>query len=423
MTAQVTCQRAPADAPSRMTRPRHLTPLALALGALALGAAAGTSAAQTPTSPAADASFTFEGRGWGHGVGMSQYGARGRALAGWDAARILRHYYQGVRLTVVPRRSIRVLLSPRRTRAAVTSATPWRAIGRRPNGRRVTRLAAGTTYSLQTLRDGRLALARGTRRVAVFTGAVRLQATGRDGAVSWGPRRPEGARTYRGGLRAVPDAGGFALVNVVDMEHYLAGVVPREMPASWGDDSPAALVAQAVAARTYALATMTPTALYDVFDDTRSQVYGGRAGEDPRTTAAVAATRGTVLTYDGRVITAFFFSTSGGRTENVENVFRGSGPLPYLRSVPDPYDRLSPYHVWPDPPTIDGARLGRLLGVDGPVRDVQIVRRGASPRVSEARITTASGRQTTLTGSAMRTALGLRDTWFSVTRTAAPAGR
>ena len=406
-----------------MTRTHHLTLLALGCAALAL-AGAGSSAAQAPTTPP-DASFTFHGRGWGHGVGLSQYGARGRSLAGWDAARILKHYYQGTRLTVVKRRGLRVLLSPRRTSAAVTSATPWRAIGARPNGRRIMRLRPGVTYRLRTLRDGRVALQRGARTVAVFTGAPRLQPTGRDGAISWGPRRPLSARTYRGGLRAVPDGRGFALVNLVGMEDYLKGVVPREMPASWGDDAYSALVAQAVAARSYALATMKPTSTYDVFDDTRSQVYGGRSGEDPRTSRAVEATRGTVLTYDGEVITAFFFSTSGGRTEAVQNVFRGSGPTPYLVSVPDPFDRRSPYHRWPDPPTFTGARLGRLLGLDGPVRDVAVLRRGASPRVLEASVTTASGRQATFSGTSLRASLGLRDTWFSVTRdaTALPAGR
>lgn len=400
-------------------RPRHLTPLALALGALALGAGAGTATAQAPAAPPGDATFTFDGRGWGHGVGLSQYGTRGRALAGWGAARILKHYYQGATLAVVRRRAVRVLLSEGVPRASFTSPTRWRAIGRRPNGTRVTRLAPGATYTLRTLRSGRLALHRGSRRVAVFTGPVRIQAPVRDGAVSWGRRSPESSRTYRGSLRAIPGRGGFSLVNVVGMEDYLKGVVPREMPASWGDDAPAALVAQAVAARSYALATMSPTATYDVFDDTRSQVYGGKDGEDRRTNRAVEATRGTVLTYDGEVITAFFFSTSGGRTEDVQNVFRGSGPRPYLVSVPDPYDRLSPYHRWPDPPTFSGARLGRLLGLDGPVRDVTVVRRGRSPRVMQARLTTDSGRQTTLSGTSLRASLGLRDTWFTVTRTPA----
>lgn len=391
--------------------------LAAAAAALALGAAATVAPAQTTTAPAVD-TFTFTGHGWGHGVGLSQYGARGRALAGWDAARILHHYYHGAALTVQRKRTVRVLLSSGRTSAAVWSPTPWRAIGARPNGRTVTPLRAGAAYVLRMLPDGRLALDLGPKRVAIFTGAMRVQARAAGSLVAWGPKQPEPTRRYRGGLRAVPTGGSFDLVNVVSLEDYLKGVVPREMPASWGDDALPALVAQAVAARSYAIATMKPTANYDLYDDDRSQVYGGVSAEDPRSTRAVEATRGTVLTYDGAVITAFFFSTSGGRTEDVQNIFRGSAPRPYLVSVPDPYDRISPYHDWPDPPTFTGARLGSLLGLDGPVTDVTIVRRGVSPRVLEARVTTRSGRQTSLTGTTMRAELGLRDTWFSVTKDA-----
>ncbi len=375
-------------------------------------------AAPTTTAPVATDTFTFSGHGWGHGVGLSQYGARGRALAGWNAARILRHYYQGTTLTVMKRRSVRVLLASGRTTATVWSPTAWRAIGLRPNGRRITPLVAGAVHTLRVLPDGRLALDRGQTRTAIFVGPVRVQATAADGSVAWGPRQPEADRAYRGGLRAVPGVGTFDLVNVVSLENYLKGVVPREMPASWGDDAPAALVSQAVAARSYAIATLSPTANYDLFDDDRSQVYGGVAAEDERTTRAVEATRGTVLTYDGAVITAFFFSTSGGRTEDVQNIFRGSPPRPYLVSVPDPFDRISPVHDWPDPPTFTAARLGTLLGLDGPVADVTVVRRAISPRVLEARVTTVSGRQTSLTGTSLRASLGLRDTWFSVTKNA-----
>jgi stage II sporulation protein D len=317
---------------------------------------------------------------------------------------------------------VRILLDSGRRSAVVGSARPWRAVGARTNGRRVTPLQAGVAHRLRALPGGRLALERGRRRVAVFTGEVRLQPRGRRGALAWGPRRPEAERRYRGALQAVPSGGGFDLVNVVGLEDYLRGVVPREMPASWGDDAFAALVSQAVAARSYALATMTPTATYDVFADDRSQVYGGIAAEDPRTSRAVRATRGRVLTYDGEVITAFFFSTSGGRTEDVQNVFPGSGPKPYLVSVPDPFDRLSPYHSWPDPPSFTAAALGRALGLGEAVADVAVLRRGVSPRVREARVTTRSGRRATFSGTEIRSALGLRDTWFAVSERTAPVG-
>lgn len=400
-----------------MTAPRFHHSRLIALAAAILGAGIAVAAAPAPPPTPSD-SFTFTGRGWGHGVGLSQYGARGRAMAGWDAARILRHYYQGTSLTVVPRRPVRVLLSSGRTQISVTSPTPWRAIGARPNGRTVTPLLAGETYVLRMLPDGRLALDRGQTRTAIFVGRVRVQARGADGSVAWGARAPESGRRYRGGLRAVPNGSTFDLVNVVDLEDYLKGVVPREMPASWGDDAPAALVVQAVAARSYALATLRPTAIQDLYDDDRSQVYGGVSAEDPRSNRAVEATRGTVLTYDGQIITAFFFSTSGGRTEDVQNVFRASPPRPYLVSVPDPFDRISPYHEWPDPPTFTAARLGTLLDVGGPVADIAIARTGVSPRVVDAQVTTTSGRTTTVSGSTIRAALGLRDTWFEVSKNA-----
>ena len=120
-----------------MTASRRPSPLLVAvLGALALGGAAAIADGQATTAPAAPQSFTFTGHGWGHGVGLSQYGARGRALAGWDAARILRHYYRGTALTVIRTRNVRVLLSGARASAAVWSPTPWRAVGARPSGRR-----------------------------------------------------------------------------------------------------------------------------------------------------------------------------------------------------------------------------------------------------------------------------------------------
>jgi len=135
------------------------------------------------------------------------------------------------------------------------------------------------------------------------------------------------------------------------------------MPPAGGDDALAALVAQSVAARSYALATLKPTANYDLYNDQRSQVYGGVSRRDPRTTRAVLSTRGTVLTYDARssrVLLLHLRRSHRGRAERLPQQ-----PRPYLVSVPDPFDRISPYHQWPDPPTFTAARLGTLLGLDG----------------------------------------------------------
>jgi stage II sporulation protein D len=403
-----------------MPRPHRTAALAaLGLCAAAL-AGASAAAAQADREPMSTV-YTFKGRGWGHGVGMSQYGARGQALAGRDAGAILRHYYRGTSLATAPTRTVKVLLSEGERSIAVSSRRPGRAPGATTDGRRTVSLAARATHTLRVGRGGRLALLRGSRRLAVFRGGVRLASKRRGGAVAWGRSVPQADQRYRGQIRAVPSAGGFDVVNAVALEDYLRGVVPREMPADWGDDAPAALQVQAVASRSYALATMKPGAEYDVHDDDRSQTYGGVADEDRRSNRAVASTRNTVVTYGGRVITAYFFSTSGGRTENVENVFRGSPARPYLVSVPDPLDRGSPYHAsWPDPPSFTATGLGRTLGLDGPVATIEILGRGVSPRVRQARFTSRSGRSATFTGIELRSTLGLRDSWFRVVKRQMP---
>ena len=164
---------------------------------------------------------------------------------------------------------------------------------------------------------------------------------------------------YRGSLRVARLTSGLAIINVIRVEDYLRGVVPREVPSSWPAE---ALKAQAVAARSYAAIHFGSAGAYDLYCDTRSQAYNGADGEAASTNAAVAATRGVVPTYGGKPITAYFFSTSGGHTENIENVW-GTAPVPYLKGVDDPYDTYSPYHIWPnDPIRMTGAAVAAALG-------------------------------------------------------------
>ena len=131
-------------------------------------------------------------------------------------------------------------------------------------------------------------------------------------------------------------------VQQVPLETYVRGVVSAEMPASW---PLAALEAQAVASRTYALTAHAGGARFDVYSDTRSQVYRGVAAHTPQTDAAVAATAGQVVTYAGRPAITYFFASSGGRTENVEQVWPGGESEPWLKGVLDPYDQ-GPLHHW-----------------------------------------------------------------------------
>jgi stage II sporulation protein D len=370
----------------------------------------GSEASPTALAQAPRDVLVFSGRGFGHGVGMPQYGARGAALAGWDAARILGYYYSGTTIGTAPERELRVLVAEGRPEVVASRDKAWRAVdetGARPP----LALAAGAGYRLAPEGAGLAISDAGGATVTRFPGAVRLEPAEGRGSIALD------GTVYRGRVRVLPHGGALDAVNLVGLEDYLLGVVPREMPPSWADDAPAAVRAQAVAARTYALATRSSGGEHDLYDDQRSQVYGGRTAEDPRTSAAVRATRGQVVTFDGAPIVAFFSSSSGGRTEAGGNVFPGVGDAPYLRSVPDPFDDASPYHRWAEPMVVSGRRLAEALGLPGPAVAVDAVRRGASPRVLEARAVSAwpFPGQVDVSGARLRAVLGLPDTWFEAT--------
>jgi SpoIID/LytB domain protein len=192
----------------------------------------------------------------------------------------------------------------------------------------------------------------------------------------------------------------------VGLEQYLKGVVPSEMPSKW---PAAALQAQAVAARSYALANLTKGRPFDLYGDARSQVYGGIDAESPEASAAVDATKGRVLLYNGKVADAFFFSTSGGRTVSA---LEATGiDVPYLVSVADPYDTLSPYHDW-GPVLYDANAVAKQLKLSGPIASLTVAN-GASGRVKTVVAASTDDAQVTLTGNQVRNALGLRSTWFT----------
>jgi len=213
------------------------------------------------------------------------------------------------------------------------------------------------------------------------------------------------------------DGDGVTAINELDMDSYLRGVVAGEMPSSWPLE---ALKVQAVAARTYALATRKMTGAFDQYPDTRSQVYRGVIGESVRSDAAVRDTAGRIVTYAGRPAVTYYFSTSGGYTENVEFSFVGSLSKPWLVGVPDPYDTQSPYHRWTL--TFSAAALDRKLGAPGSFKRLKVLQRGVSPRVVRAQVIGTRGTRT-VTGPQVRSALGLRDTWFTDYRVQSSASR
>jgi stage II sporulation protein D len=357
---------------------------------------------------AADAAVrhVIRGAGFGHGIGMSQYGAYGYALKGRKFDAILAHYYKGTRLTSAPARPVRVLLQPNDPYIRVRGASEIAGRSLQPGRTYVARESGGQI--LVTTAAG--------KRVARVGNGARFE--GREPLRLLGPALNfVTSGLYRGAIEIRTEGAGVTAVNELDIDTYVRGVVAGEMPSSWPLE---ALKAQAVTARTYALATRKTTGLFDQYPDTRSQVYRGVIGESIRSDAAVRGTAGRILAYAGVPAVTYYFSTSGGHTENVEFSFVGSLSKPWLVGVPDPYDTQSPYHRWQV--RTSAAALDRALGAPGSFKSVKVLDRGVSPRVVRARVIGTRG-SVTLTGPTIRSRLGLRDTWFTFVRVASSAVR
>jgi stage II sporulation protein D len=347
----------------------------------------------------ADSTFYIRGGGDGHGIGMSQYGAYGYALHGADYRSILAHYYQGTALaTTNPRQTVRVLL-------ATGPATFAGATGVSGSS---THLAPATTYTVKAA-GAKLAISTAAgRTVATFASPLTVTTSS-----ATAPLTVPGLGGYRGALAFSRAGSGVQTVNAVGLDDYVRGVVAAEMPSSWAT---AALEAQAVAARTYAITTTVGGNGYDLYSDTRSQMYGGVKAETPSTSAAVAATSGQIVTYAGKPAVTYFFASSGGYTESIQNVWAGATPEPWLRGVPDPYDNAGqdPYHAWGSQMSLSAAarKLGRL--VRGSLVGIAVTRHGVSPRILQAQIVGTRG-TSTVTGTQLQAIFGLYDTWASFT--------
>jgi SpoIID/LytB domain protein len=349
--------------------------------------------------------FVLTGKGWGHGLGLSQYGTQGFALEGWGYEAILEHYYTGASLASgQPNDTVRVLLASGRSSLSLSSASSFTAGG--------VALQAGA-YSV-TAGSGTVRFTRSGTTTTVPTPATVAPGTA---ALALG------GVEYRGSLVFASAAGKVSALNVLNRQPYVQGVVPREMPASWHAQ---ALAAQAVAARTYSLGGGHCSWLGGPVycPDTRDQVYGGKSAEAAATNTAVQSTAGEIMTHGGAPIGAYFFSTSGGRTAAKADEWGGAA-VPYLVSVLDPHDDISPHHAWgPKDAETDcagtspdcvftAAKAQTLLGlVQRPV-DLEVTARNSSTRVATlvARGATTSA---SFSGTTARTELGLRSTWFYV---------
>jgi stage II sporulation protein D len=365
----------------------------LALAALAVAA------------PPARAEYRIAGHGFGHGVGLAQYGAMGYASqTNHTYAWILRQYYPGTSRSSGHVGRMRVRLA-QTAKPSVTLATV--ALG--ASGRRVA-ISAATVYRFEPwTTDGVAMIDTATGRVRAhlhapvrLTGGAALRLLGPAESGVTNGRYRDAFVLHRAGNQVL-------VVNDIGLERYLYGVVPAEMPAAWPVE---ALRSQAVVARSYALTSLKPSAIFDVFADTRSQAYRGVEGEAAATTAAVRATSGIVVTYGTAIARTLFHSSSGGRTAAVEEAF-GGAPVPYLRSVDDPFDTLSPHHNWSVTLTDDDAerRLATVLG--GDLVNITVTARTPTGRAATVRVTGTLGTRD-IAGATARSLLGLRSTWFSV---------
>lgn len=382
--------------------------------------------------------FRFDGGGWGHGTGMSQYGAKGQADAGRSAAQILTHYYQGT--TVAPmamRPNIRVGVRQGVRTLTVRSAGAISGDGhlefRWTGG--TARINSGETWQIVSDPDGWRLRRNGQDAVPVFGGPLTLH------YLDYGSllKIDETGHRYRWGaldLVRRPDGSFDAAVDIPSYEQYLYGLA--EVPSSWPVE---ALRAQAIAGRSYAmdkairLGDVRANCSCTVFSSVLDQAYSGyekESGADGhRWVQAVNDTAGIGVLHGGQPITALYSSSSGGHTEN--NSFSFGGPQqPYLTGVPDPWDATSsnPNHRWSV--TLLGSDVSNRLAARGfgvgTVTSITTVDPyGVSGRVGRVLedgrggvVVRGTAGTRRLDGSQLRSALGLRDTLFRVTRLNVP---
>ncbi|MGZ6825848.1 MAG: SpoIID/LytB domain-containing protein [Mycobacteriales bacterium] len=379
--------------------------------------------------------FQLDGHGWGHGRGMSQYGAQGAATLGKSFQQITGFYYPQTALAQQANPWMRVWLQ-----ADTDSSTEVYPA----TGLKITDLATGASQSLSGYDRWRTTVDSAGLHLQghTSTGWHALLVTGKTAVA--GPLQysgptfvrvafPDGSsRDYRGGVRAVRTGSTTAItVDALPMESYLLGVVPRESISSW---KPAALQAQAVAARSYSeykREHVPSTAVYDICDTTQCQVFGGStyydgggnptALEEPSTTDAVQATAGYVRTYGGKAIFAEFSSSNGGWSTD--------GGQPYLIAQRDDWDGVtgSSVHSWTA--TVSAAQLQARYPSVGTLKRMRITSRDGNGDwggrvktvVLEGVSSTGAATSVTTTGAGVyfantwpASSSGLRSTWFTV---------
>lgn len=394
----------------------------------------------------ASGSLQVQGKGFGHGHGMSQYGAKGRGEAGQSWTTITNFYYPGTTVATIASTPIKVAL----TNAGAEGVAPPTTLGRYecdstyPAGdKRNCGVAlvpqsglqygwlGGSYVTLPATLGGKPVTLWGVRHVE---NGDKLRVFGKtaDGRISYGSARADGFKFDRSGDTSVRFLDGtvsaykgsievrktsttrLIRLNIVPMESYLRGVVPREMPATWDAD---AVRAQAVAARTYAAQERgaSTTRPYDSCDSTWCQVYRGEKTTYPSGTvieahaasnAAITATAGKVRNYNGKPAFAQFSASNGGQMS--------AGGQPYLTFGADPYDK---YPSWTS--TLTRSQVQSAFPAIGVAQRIVITGRDGhgtwGGRVTTARLEGSAG-STTISGDRLRTLGGFKSSYLTFVR-------
>lgn len=368
--------------------------------------------------------WTVEGRGWGHGIGMSQWGAQGAALQGESTSAILDFYYPGtadvdigqdypLRVRLLSLAGSTAQAAPSSGSLVLTDLSTGAAVTLPPGGRAVVTRSNGLFRA--TVGGVTVQIAGST----AFAGPMQL--SGAQTPEVWAYDATGAARLYAGSVRLhATGAAALEVVNHVPMEQYLRGVVPQEVSSSW---APAALRAQAVAARSYALAVRSTSGTADLCDTTQCQVYAGLATRTvagtvsavtrATTDAAIAATARIARYYGGGPAFTQFSSSNGG--------FSKAGSRPYLVARPDPYSGTAPGDNrtrWSD--TLSAARVQQSCPAGGSLQRMVLSRDGNGDLGG--RITSAQLQCSTGTATIATPAFGLLSSWWIPTSVNMPFG-
>ena len=366
--------------------------------------------------PTSVTSVSFSGHGWGHGIGMSQWGAEGAATQGLGWPAILGFYYPGATAAAtLGNPTVRVSLSAVGTSALLATAeagvyvtvagTAYLLPARTATGATITRFGLWPTSTAMVLRaesSGAWADFPLPGRTASVTSPATFSNPTRGVVFT---TVSGSARGYRGTLTAYRTSSTtLSIVNTTSVDSYLRGVVPSEVPSSW---HPAALAAQAVAARTYTARRLrNPGSTYDICDSTMCQVYSGVGVETTATSAAVTSTSGVILTSGGAPIDALYSSSNGGWTV--------AGGTSYLVAKPDPYDAVpGSRHSWQL--TVSRSTLEGRYPTIGSLRTIRVLSRDGhgewGGRVLTMALDGTLGSVTT-SGASFAAAVGLYHHWF-----------